>query len=221
MRQGVIRIWTEEPDLSVFPQSHHDWKYTAYFGAEELIPTDMPIPRGKRVQLSAYVDANLLHDLISGRSVTGILHLANKTPIDWYSKLQSTVETATFGSEYVAARTCTEQIIDLRTTFRYLGVPVETPTMMFGDNETVVNTAAVPHSKLHKRHNALSYHKTREAIAAGITRFYHIPGDTNPADILSKHWDYPSVYPQLQPLLFWYGDTDECTWKKKGKSVDA
>ena len=217
MRHWVIRIRTEEPDISAYPESHHDWTYTAYWGAKEEIPKDIPVPRGKRVQLSAYVDANLMHDLISGRSVTGILHLANKTPIDWFTKLQSTVETATFGSEYVAARTCTEQVIDLRTTLRYLGVPIETPTMMFGDNETVVNTASIPHSKLQKRHNALSYHRTREAICAGITRFYHIKGTTNPADILSKHWDYPSVWPQLQPLLFYYGNTAKLLEKKLKK----
>ena len=78
---------------------------------------------------------------------------------------------------------------------------------IFGDNESVVNTASHPHGKLHKRHVALSYHRTREAIAAGITRFYHIRGDKNPADILSKHWDMPSVWYCLRPLLFWEGDT--------------
>ena len=206
MRHAIIRIRTEEPDFSNIPEKVYDWAYTCYRGAAEVLPIDAPRPLGKRVVLSAYVDANLCHDLISGRSVTGILHLANKTPIDWFSKLQSTVETATFGSEYVAARTCTEQIIDLRNTFRYLGVPVEGASFMFGDNETVVNTASIPHSKLHKRHNALSYHRTREAIAAGFIRFHHVKGKSNPADIHSKHWDYPSVWPQLRPLLFWRGD---------------
>jgi len=43
------------------------------------------------------------------------------TPVNWYSKLQTTVETATFGSKYVAARNATEQIHDLRLTLRYLG----------------------------------------------------------------------------------------------------
>ena len=171
--------------------------------AKELLPTDAPKPLEKRVVLATYVDTNLYHDLISGRSVTGILHMANKTPVDWFSKLQSTVETATFGSEYVAARTATEQSMDLRNTFRYLGVLIDEPTMMFGDNETVVNTASVPHSKIMKRHNALSYHRTREAIAAKIIQFHHIPGAENPADILSKHWDYISVWSQLRPLLFW------------------
>jgi hypothetical protein len=225
MRHGVVRIRVDEPDFSNIPVKEVDWKYTCYHGAEEVLPQDAPRPLGKRVVFSAYVDANLYHDLVSGRSVTGIIHLANKTVIDYFTKLQSTVETATFGSEYVAARTCTEQVMDVRLSFRYLGAPVETSTMMFGDNETVVNTASIPHSKLHKRHNALSYHRTREAIAAGITRFNHIAGANNPADILSKHWDYASVWSQLQPLLFWRGDTaklikdDETKTKTEGTNV--
>jgi hypothetical protein len=63
-----------------------------------------------------YTDANLQHDLLTGRAVTGIVHLLNQTPGDWYSKRQATVETATFGSEFTAARIAVDQILDLRTT---------------------------------------------------------------------------------------------------------
>jgi hypothetical protein len=219
MKNGIIRIRTEEPDFSNLPNNHYDWQYTCYRGAKEEIPKDMPIPRGLRVVLSCYKDANLYHDLISGRSVTGILHLANKTIIDWYTKLQSTVETATFGSEFVSARTAVEQVIDLRNTFRYLGVPVETPTMMFGDNKTVVDSASIPQSKLHKRHNMLAYHRVREAIVAGIINFFHMPGSSNPADILSKHWDYATIWPTLRPLLFWWGEMVESM--PKGKMIEG
>ena len=93
---------------------------------------------------------------------------------------------------------------------------------MFGDNETVVNTASVPHGKLHKRHNALSYHRVREAIAAGIVRFHHVKGDTNPADILSKHWDYPAVASQLKAVLFQKGinaPPKEVDDKEKGETA--
>jgi len=77
---------------------------------------------------------------------------------------------------------------------------------MFGDNESIVNTASVPHSKLHKCHNALSCHRTRKAIVAGVTRFHHIVGITNHADILSKHWGHSSIWEMLHPLMFWRGD---------------
>ncbi len=78
---------------------------------------------------------------------------------------------------------------------------------MFGDNESVVNSSAQPHAKLRKRHTALSFHRVREAIAAKVVVFVHIPGECNPADILSKHWGYQQVWQLLQPLLFWQGDT--------------
>jgi len=106
----------------------------------------------------------------------------------------------------VAAHTATEQILDLRLTLRCLGVPIEGPSFMFGDNKSVVNTASVPHSKLYKRHNALSYHQAREAIAAAVARFHHIVGTANLTDILSKHWGHSSVWETLRPLMFWQGD---------------
>ena len=93
--------------------------------------------------------------------------------------------------------------------------------MVFGDNETCINTASVPHSKLHERHNALSYHRTREAVAAGITRLHYIPGDDNPADILSKHWDYASIWSQLKPILFWRGDTADIAKDKKVQALPS
>ena len=57
------------------------------------------------------MDANLNHCLATGRSVTGCLHFVNHTPIDSYLKRQATVETATYGSEFVASKTGTEQIL--------------------------------------------------------------------------------------------------------------
>jgi hypothetical protein len=80
--------------------------------------------------MTTFVDANLYHDLVTGKSVSGILHLFNKTVIDWYSKKQGTVETATYGSEFIAARTAMEQIIDLCIELRYLGVPIKGSTTM-------------------------------------------------------------------------------------------
>ena len=73
---------------------------------------------------------------------------------------------------------------------------------MFGDNESVVNTASIPFSKLAKRHVALSYHRTKDCIAAGIFKYYHVLSGNNPADILTKHWDMPSVWQSLKPLMF-------------------
>jgi hypothetical protein len=75
--------------------------------------------------MTSYVDANLFHDMLSVLSVTAVIHFFNQMPIKWFSKKQATVETATYGSELVAAKTAVQQILGLRTYLRYLGVEVK------------------------------------------------------------------------------------------------
>jgi hypothetical protein len=107
--------------------------------------------------------------MLTGRAVTGILHLLNQTPADWYRntpadwyrKQQATVEIATFGSEFTAARMAVDLIFDLRITLQYIGVPVSTKS-------SVVTNSKIPHTSLNKRHNAKSYHRVWEMIAAQI-----------------------------------------------------
>jgi hypothetical protein len=95
MRHSEICVRTNEPDYSDLPEMEHDWSRLAYWEISDLIPQDAPDPVGKMVTLMHYVDDNLIHDTINGRSVTGIWHMINKTPLGWYSKKQATVETAT------------------------------------------------------------------------------------------------------------------------------
>ena len=208
-RDGAIRVRTELPDFSDVPDQQYDWTHSTYGDVKEAVPTDAPEPKGKPVIHSKYVDANLFHDMITGRAVTGCIDMLNQTTVEWFSKKQPTVEAATYGSEFVAARTATDQTIAMRTILRYLGVNLVGKTYLFGDNESVVKSCTVPHSALKKRHNALAYHRVREAIAAKILAFIHIPGVLNPADILSKHWGHCQVWPVLRPLLFWHGDTND------------
>ena len=42
----------------------------------------------------------------------------------------------TYGSEFVASKTATEQIIDSRYTLRYVGVPINHKSYLVGDNMT-------------------------------------------------------------------------------------
>ena len=206
-QSGCIRVRTGVPDYSDLPNKEYDWSRSVCGEVRECLPTDAPPPKGKPVVSSTHKDANLLHCLMTGRAVSGILHFFNQTPIDWFSKKQPTVETATHGSEFVAAKLAIQQISALRLMLRYLGVNLVGPSYLFGDNESVVTSGTIPHSQLSKRHMALSCHYTREAVASKMVAFHHIPGAMNPADILSKHWGYAQVYPLLRPVLFYKGDT--------------
>ena len=87
-----------------------------------------------------------------------------------------------------------------RQTLRYLGAPLGSKSYLFGDNRSVIISTTLPHSTLTKHHNILAVHRVREAIAAKIMVFYWIQSAYNLSDLLSKHWDHPSVYPMILKL---------------------
>ena len=83
-----------------------------------------------------------------------------------------------------------------------LGVPVVGPTTMYGDNMSVILNTTVPSSQLKKKHNAIAYHRVREAIAAKILTLQHIPSTENIADVLTKPLPVNTFYHLLEPVLF-------------------
>ena len=180
----ALRFRTDEPNYMHLRDLENDWT-RIYGNVLEEIPKDAAEPRGKSVTTTTFLDANLLHDLITGRSVTAVLHFLNLTLGDWYSKRQATVENATYGSEFVAAKTATEQIVDIRQTLRYLGVPIKSNAYMFGDNKSVVTI--------------------REAIAAKIPVFHWCDSSQNKSDILSRHWEFSKVFHIIRDLFDFQG----------------
>jgi len=206
----MIRFRTQQPDLSFFDtHKNQDWKDSIYGEHSEELPMDAPKSLGKEVTLIHYFDANLMHDVLTGKAVTGCIHFINKTPIMWYSKKQATTETATYGAEFCAGRTCIEQIVDLRNTLRYLGVPLHETSYVFGDNESMINSSKYRESKLHKRHNILSYHYVKSMISRGFLSLNHLDSKSNIADVVTKHWSLGSVQLLLKAVLGHCGDTAE------------
>ena len=183
----AITYRTKEPDYSHLPKQEYELTRTLYGNVEEEIPKNIPKPLGNRAITTTFLDANLLHDIVTGKSVAAVLYFVSTTPTDWFSKRQATVEIASYGSEFVAAKTATEQIMNLRNTLRYLGVPIMTKAYMFGDNKSAVTSSTIPQSIHNKRHNMLSYHTVRETIAAKILEFHWCSSDHNRRDILSNH----------------------------------
>ena len=59
---------------------------TVYGDIKEAIADDIPTPLDNLVLTTTYKDANLFHNFITGRAVTGIIHLLNQIHIDWFFK---------------------------------------------------------------------------------------------------------------------------------------
>ncbi|MEM7375804.1 MAG: Ty1/Copia family ribonuclease HI, partial [Bacteroidota bacterium] len=199
---GRIICDTTYPDHSKYETTHYENWQDVYPDAEEELPPDMPRSYGKPVRITCYVDADHAHCRVTRRSTTGIVLYVNNMPVRWISKRQRTVETSTYGSELVAARIATDLIIEMRYTLRMLGMRVEQESLLLGDNMSVVLNTTIPSSVLKKKHNAIAYHRVREAVAAKIIRFAHIDSKENVADLLTKAVNKTSFYHLSKKCLF-------------------
>ena len=108
------------------------------------------------------------------------------TPVIWTSKRQGCVATSTYMAEFVAMRHAVEEAISIRYMLRCLGVPVKSPTNLFGDNLSVIQSATIPDADLKKKHVAISYHYVREAIAAGYLNAIWCTSAENFSDVCTK-----------------------------------
>jgi hypothetical protein len=124
-------------------------------------------------------------------------------------KRKKTVETATYGSEFVAAHIVTEQIMDLRFTLRMMGVPLDGKAYMFGDNQSMITSGTISLSSLNKQYNALAYHGVCEAIASDVIWFFHVTGKINPANVLNKFLGHAAFRPLIKPFLSWHGQPSQ------------
>ena len=178
-----------------------DWT-EFYPDAEEAIPYNVPEARGHGVTTSSFVDADHAGCKATRRSHTGVFVFVNKAPILWYSKGQNTVETSTFGSEFCAMKIAIDMIEGIRYKLRMMGIPLNGPTSVFCDNQSVVKNTTAPESVLKKRHNAIAYHRAREAQAAGFIRVAWENGETNIADLLTKLMPGPRLK-ELVGYVLW------------------
>jgi hypothetical protein len=159
-----------------------------YRDAEEPLPHRMPIPRGRGLAMTAFIDASHAANKMTRRSHTGYVVFLNHSPIVWYSKRQQTVETRTFSSEFIALKVCLEAVEHLRFKLRRFGIPMPKgePTFVYCDNESVVKNTTNVESTLNKKHSSIAYHHCRWSVAAGVITLAHISTHENLADCFTK-----------------------------------
>jgi hypothetical protein len=154
--------------------------------AKEPQPPNMPTPRGRHMSTHCFVDSDHAGDKVTRRSQTGVLIFCCRAPILSCGKRQNLVETSTYGSELVAMRQAIDLVKSLRHKLRMFGVPIDGPTDIFCDNESVFKNVSRPESVLLKKQHSMSCHSAREAVASGVVRVAKEGTATNLSDLFTK-----------------------------------
>ena len=173
------------PDIDIDQFPKKEWKHH-YGSMKEEVTDDCPRPLGKELIIRAYVDADFAGDQLTRRSRTGFIVMVNSSPVYWYSKKQAVCETSSFGSEFLALKTCCEYLHGLRIKLRQMGIPILNPCFIYGDNQSVLWNTTCPDSVLRKKTSSVAYHFVREGVSRDEWRTSYIKTSDNPSDICTK-----------------------------------
>ena len=136
--------------------------------------------------MRAKVDADHASDTTTRRSRTGFLVYLNCAPIYWMSKKQASIESSTFGSEFTAMKQCCEYLRGLRYKLRMMGIPVNGPAYILGDDKSVLCNTSIPDFTLKEKAQSIAYHFVREGAARDEWRTGYVSTHMNEADLLTK-----------------------------------
>ena len=164
-------------------------KETSEFGTvqgKEEVPSNMPEPRGLGFIMRAKVDADHASDTITRHSRTGFLVYLNCALIYWWSKKQNSVESSSFGSEFIAMKQCCEYVCGLRYKLRMMGISCDDPMFIYGDNQSVLVNTTIPDSMLKKKSQSIAYHFVQEGAAWDEWQMTYVNTHENEADLLTK-----------------------------------
>ena len=193
-----------EPDIDEAQFPRENWSHTVYGEVKEEIPPNMPVPRGRAMRMRVYVDSDHAGESLTRRSRTGFIVFLNGAPIYWLSKKQTSCETSTFGSEFVAMKQASEFVRGLRYKLRMFGIQCQEPTFIYGDNQSVLANTTVPDSQLKKKSNSIAYHFVREGCARDEWRTTYVNTHDNPADLMTKPLPSGEKRNKFVRMLLWW-----------------
>jgi Reverse transcriptase (RNA-dependent DNA polymerase) len=173
-----ILYWRDKP-LTCLPAVAFD-----ILRADDTLP---PFPRTSLLlELVGYVDASHATDVLTRRSVTGIVFCLSGGAVAFKSKLQTSVSTSSTEAEFKAAVHAAKLAKYLRFVLADLGFAQQGPTALYEDNLSTIAMINSNRPTERSRHIDIQHFAIQEWKAEGSIVLRHIAGVINPADAATK-----------------------------------
>src|SRR6266853_2889749 len=119
-------------------------------------------------------------------TISGYAFLIDGGVVSWSSRKQELITLSTAEAEYVAATHAAKEALWLRRLLFELFPSLETPTILFCDNQAVLRLIEDDNYRARTKHIDKRYHFIREVAQNGALQLIYCPTDNMAADILTK-----------------------------------
>jgi hypothetical protein len=175
-------VYASYPNHSLKPIEDHSNCAESNLDVQVGVQKYLPAAKGPRLRITVHINSDHAHDLVTRRSVTGILAMLKSTSFGWIFERQKTVEASTFSFELVTSKIATERFFEIRYVLCLSGIVLDGPALMLDENMSLP-VGTLIHSSTLKKHNVIVYHGVREAIATRVMRCAYMMTELNVNDI--------------------------------------
>ena len=185
-----------EPKLVHAVQLLHLLRYALHSKSSNLTYGHRPQRHSAYPRLEVYTDSSFAEGNDQKRnSRTGVLVTLDGCPIHWKSKRQSLTKNgvkhditaiSTFEAELIALGAGLAEALFYRGLLEEFGYKQPSPTPIYVDNSSVVDAVYSEYQNSAHRHIDVRYWRIKDHIAFKDVVVAWIPGEINPADLLTK-----------------------------------
>jgi hypothetical protein len=138
------------------------------------------------VRVAGYCDADWGGDTSDRKSTTGYCTMLNGNLVSWCSKKQSTVALSSTEAEYMAINDVAKEIMWIRMILKELYIVVETPTIIYVDNQSAIRISENDSEHDRTKHIDIRHYFIRDLITNGEIKLQWIPTAEQLADMFTK-----------------------------------
>ncbi len=135
--------------------------------------------------IETYVDTSYASDPVRRRSITGYVINLGGGPVIWRSHLQSTVVDSPNAAEYVGLYEAAVASMGIKNLLEELGMNPSTP-LIYEDNDGARRLAMSGMGQKRARHLDIKHHLVQDLCRDGQVEVVRLPGEDQPADLLTK-----------------------------------
>ena len=135
-------------DFNAEKLHRQDWSQTVYVDASPDRPPNITKPQSQGFIVIAHVHSEHAGDTVTRRPRTGFFIYCNNALVYWIYKKQGSIESSSFGSEFVTMKAWTEYIWGLKFKIQMMSIQCDLSAFIYGDNQSILANKTMPYSIL-------------------------------------------------------------------------
>ena len=176
---------------------------------------------GEIPDLAGFSDSDWGGDRDDRKSISAYVFRLGDGTVSWKTKKQNSVALSSVEAEYMAMCQAAKEAVWLTGLLEDLGIDLETPIIIFGDNQGALALAQNPVFHPRSKHIATQYHFTRDLVHSQQIAVKYISTKIMLADALTKALPRPQHNSLAKLLGVYTTDTKKLHVDDEGECQDS